>query len=129
MRKAMIVVAATLICAGLFPGSVGAQGMPQTVDIARVDVQKMPAGYRSSKIIGSSVLNDANVSIGKNGDLLISSDGKPFSVLSIGAFSGLDSHFVVVPYDSFILVNDKIALPGGTKDMLRMLPNFQYTSK
>jgi PRC-barrel domain protein len=130
MRKAMIVVAATLTCAGLLPSAAGAQGTPQTVDIAKVNVQKLPAGYRASKIIGSSVLNDANVSIGKIDDLLISSDGKsPFAVLSIGGFLGLDSHFVVVSYDSFILVNDKIALPGGTKDMLRMLPEFQYTSK
>ena len=36
--------------------TVKAQGVPQTVEIAKVDVQKVAAGYRASKVIGSSVL-------------------------------------------------------------------------
>jgi hypothetical protein len=38
----------------------------QTVDLAKVDVQKLSAGYRASKVIGSSVLNDTNETIGKD---------------------------------------------------------------
>jgi hypothetical protein len=130
MKTAMMVVSATLASTMLLSGAAAAQGTSQTVDVAKVNVQRLPAGYRASKIIGSNVLNDANESIGKVDDLLVSSDGRaPFTVLSIGGFLGMDSHLVVVPYDSLKLIDNKIVLPGGTKDMLKMLPEFKYAAK
>jgi hypothetical protein len=64
-------------------------------------VQKLAAGYRASKVIGSSVVNDANETINKIDDLLVSSDGKqPYAVLSIGGFLGVGTDLVVVPYDT-----------------------------
>jgi hypothetical protein len=36
-----------------------AQVAPQTVELAKVNVQKLAAGYRASKVIGTSVTNDA----------------------------------------------------------------------
>jgi sporulation protein YlmC with PRC-barrel domain len=129
MKDTRLVIGAALACV-LFSGPAIAQGVPQSVDVAKVNVQKLPAGYRASKIIGSSVVNDGNESIGKIDDLLVSSDGRPpFAVLSIGGFLGIDSHYVVVPYQNLSLVDDKIVLPGATKDMLRMLPEFKYAAK
>jgi hypothetical protein len=34
------------------------------VELAKVDVQTLAASYRASKVIGSSVANDANENIG-----------------------------------------------------------------
>ena len=130
MKKTMMVVSAALASVVLLSGSARGQGTSQTVDIAKVDVQKLSVGYRASKVIGSSVLNDAGESIGKIDDLLVSPDGKaPYTVLSIGGFLGIDTHLVVVPYDSLTLVDNKIVLPGGTKDTLKMLPEFKYAAK
>jgi hypothetical protein len=129
MKKTMTFVSAALAGIVLLSGAARAQGTSQTVDIAKIDVQQLSAGYRASKVIGSSVLNDAGETIGK-GDDLLSPDGKtPFTVLSIGGFLGMDSHYVIVPYDSPKLVDNKVVLPGGTKDMLRMLPEFKYAAK
>jgi sporulation protein YlmC with PRC-barrel domain len=130
MKNTMTFVSVALASVVLLSGAARAQGPPQTVDIAKIDVQQLSAGYRASKVIGSSVLNDANETIGKVDDLLISPDGMtPFTVLSIGGFLGMDSHYVVVPYNSLKLVDNKVVLPGGTKDMLRMLPEFKYAAK
>jgi hypothetical protein len=130
MKNAMMVASAAIASTVLLSGAAAAQGTSQTVDVAKVNVQRLPAGYRASKIIGSDVLNDANQSIGKIDDLLVSSDGTgPFTVLSVGGFLGMGSHLVIVPYDSLKLVDDKIVLPGGTKDMLKMLPEFKYAAK
>jgi hypothetical protein len=130
MKKTMMVVSAALASIVVFAGPAAAQGTSQTVNVANVTVQNLPAGYRASKVIGSDVLNGANETIGKVDDLLVSSDGKPpYTVLSIGGFLGMDSHLVVVPYDSLKLVDNKIVLPGGTKDMLKMLPEFKYAAK
>lgn len=130
MIKAMALASATMIGVALLSGSALAQGAAQTVAIAKVDVQTLAAGYRASEVIGSSVVNDANESIGEVNDLLVSPDGKaPFAVLSIGGFLGMGSHLVVVPYDSLKLVDNKVMLPGGTKDQLRTLPEFKYATK
>jgi hypothetical protein len=130
MRKTITVISAALASVILLSGPAGAQGATQTVEVAKVDVQKLSAGYRASKVIGSSVLNDANEAIGKIDDLLVSTDGKaPYAVLSIGGFLGMDTHLIVIPYDSLNLLDNKIVLPGGTKDTLKMLPEFKYAAK
>ena len=108
-------------------GPAAAQVAPQTVELAKVNVQKLAAGYRASKVIGSSVANDANGTIGKIDDLLVSSDGKdPYAVLSIGGFLGMGTHLVAVPYDSLKFTDKKFVLPGGTKEGLKQLPEFKY---
>jgi sporulation protein YlmC with PRC-barrel domain len=111
MKKAITYVSAAVIGVALLSCPAGAQGTSQTVDLAKVDVQKLSAGYRASKVVGSNILNDANETIGKIDDLLVSPDGKaPFAVLSIGGFLGLGAHLVVVPYDSLKLVENKVVL-------------------
>jgi hypothetical protein len=127
MKKTVMFVSAMMGVA-LLSGPAGAQGVPQSVEIAKVDVQKVAAGYRASKVIGNSVLNDANETIGRIDDLLVTRDGKePYVVLSIGGFLGMGTHMVVVRYDSLKFEDNKIVLPGGTKDGLKMLPAFEYS--
>ena len=119
-----------MIGVGLLVAHAKAQGVPQSVEIAKVDVQKVAAGYRASKVIGSSVLNEASEVIGKIDDLLVTRDGKePYAVLSIGGFLGMGTHMVVVRYDSLKFADNKIVLPGGSKDGLKMLPTFQYAKE
>jgi hypothetical protein len=119
-----------MLGAALLSSGALAQGTSQTVQIVRVDVQKLSAGYRASKVIGSEVLNDANQTIGSIDDLLISSDGKdPYAVLSVGGFLGMGTHLVVVPYANLKVVDNKVMLPGGTKATLEKLPQFQFAMK
>ena len=132
MNKSIIFTSAAILSAGIVfvSNGVGAQGVPQTVELAKIDVQKLAAGYRASKVIGSSVVNEENEVIGKIDDLLISLDGKePYAVLSIGGFLGMGTHLVAVPYETLKSTDDKIVLPGSTKNSLRMLPEFKYASK
>ena len=91
--------------------------------------EALSAGYRSSKVVGSSVVNDAKETIGKIDDLLVSRDGKqPYAVLSIGGFLGMGTHLVMVPYDTLKFAGDQVILPGGTKEGLKMLPEFKYAT-
>jgi PRC-barrel domain len=129
MKGAILFAGAALI--GIFLAAPAmAQGVPQTVDIAKVDVRTVAAGYRASKVIGSSVLNQANETIGKIDDLLVTRDGKePYAVLSVGGFLGMGTRMVIVRYDSLKFADNKIVLPGGTKDGLKMLPAFEYSKE
>jgi hypothetical protein len=129
MKKAMALASVAMISVVLLSSGAGAQGTPQTIELAKVDVQKLAAGYRASKVIGSSVVNDANETIGKIDDLLISADGKqPYAVLSVGGFLGMGTRLVVVPYDTLKFAGNKVILPGGTKEGLKMLPEFKYAT-
>ena len=91
---------------------------------------KLAAGYRSSKIVGSPVVNDANEKIGEVDDLLVEpSDKVLFAVLSVGGFLGMGERLVVVPFSSLQISGNKVMLPGGTKDTLNALPEFKYATE
>lgn len=131
MKPMEIAICAALMAVTLMSAPViapvWAQGAPQTVGLVKVDPQSVATGYRGTKIIGSSVTNDADETIGRIDDLIISADGKaPFAVLAVGGFLGLGNRLVVVPYSSLQFAENKIVLPGGTKDDLRTLPEFKY---
>ena len=116
MKRVMVLASAAVIGVAVQSGGAGAQGTPQTVELVKVDVQKLAAGYRASKVIGTSVVNDANETIGKIDDLLVSSDGKqPYAVLSIGGFLGVGTHLVVVPYETLKFADKRVTLPGGSR--------------
>jgi len=130
MKRAILFAGVAMIGVAFLSGNAGAQGAPQVVELAKVDVQTLAAGYRASKVIGSSVVNDTDEAIGKIDDILISSDGKqPYAVLSIGGFLGMGTYLVVVPYESLKLADMKVMLPGGSKEELRTLPTFTYVTE
>src|ERR1017187_2504947 len=130
MKKTILLASAAIISVMLLAAPANAQGVPQSVEITKVDVQKVAAGYRASKVVGSSVANDANQTIGKIDDVLVTRDGKePYVVLSVGGFLGMGTRLVVIRYDSLKFADNKIVLPGGTKDGLKMLPAFQYSKE
>jgi hypothetical protein len=130
MKRTLSLASAAIIGVMFLAAHANAQGVPQSVEITKVDVQKVAAGYRASKVIGSSVVNEANQTIGKIDDLLVTRDGKePYAVLSVGGFLGIGTRMVVIRYDSLKFADNKIVLPGGTKDGLKMLPAFQYSKE
>lgn len=104
------------------------QGVSQSIEITMVDIKTVSAGYRATKVIGSSVVNDSNETIGKIDELLVTRDGKdPYAVLTVGGFLGMGSHNVVVRYDSLKFAEGKIVLPGATREGLQRLPIFKYS--
>ena len=101
---------------------------PQQVN--RVDVTSLADGYRASKIIGSPVVNEADESIGKVDDVLVGRNDKVlYSVLSVGGFLGVGSKLIAVPYASLQIADNKMILPGGSKDALKALPEFKYATR
>jgi hypothetical protein len=127
MKRPSFVAGAAILSAVLLAAPVWAQGAPQTVRIERVDVQKLAAGYRSSKIVGSTVVNDTNEKIGEIDDLLVEPKDKVlFAVLSVGGFLGMGEQLVVVPFSSLQIEGRRVTLPGGSQDTLKELPTFKY---
>ena len=129
LRKpsAILLAASALLLAAAPP--VLAQGTTQTVAVMRVDVQGLVSAHRASKVIGTSVVNDAKETIGSIDDLLIQTKGSNrvlFAVISAGGFLGVGTKHVVVPFTSLRVADGGMLLPGATKDELKALPEFKY---
>ncbi len=104
-----------------------AQGVQQTVTLMKIDQSTLATGYRTSKVVGSAVLNEANETVGTIDDLIVTpTDQVPFAVLSVGGFLGMGTRYVVVPANALTVVDKHMLLRGATKDSLKSLPSFQY---
>jgi sporulation protein YlmC with PRC-barrel domain len=84
---------------------------------------------RVGKIVGASVYNDHDQSIGSVDDVLMSTDNKANTVvISVGGFLGMGSKLVSVPFDQLKVGNDRIVMPGATKASLNGMPAYKYNN-
>jgi sporulation protein YlmC with PRC-barrel domain len=119
--------AAALVSAMLV-SSLPLPALSQGVQLVVVDVHAVAEGYRASKLIGSSVVNDQNEKIGTIEDIIIGKDKVLFAVLQVGGFLHIGGHMVAVPFQSLVLdeTGSKIKLPGATQEALKNLSEFKY---
>jgi hypothetical protein len=128
MRRSLILASAASLALAL-SGPAFSQGAPQTVTLMKIDPQTLATGYRTSKVVGSTVVNESNETVGTIDDLIVTPGGQaPYAVLSVGGFLGMGTKYVVVPFTSLKIVDKKMVLPGGTKDALMTLPDFKYAT-
>ncbi len=126
MIRSITVPAGIVLSAVSLSSPAFSQGAPQTATLMKVDPASLATGYRTSKVVGSSVVNEANETVGRIDDLIVTPTEKvPFAVLSVGGFLDMDSKYVVVPFSSLQVQDKQIVLPGATKDSIRALPEFE----
>ena len=105
------------------------QGNPQTISLLKVDNATLATGYRTSKVVGSTVINELDETVGTIDDLIVTANDKvPFAVLSVGGFLGVGKKLVVVSFNELQVRDKKMLLRGATKDSLKGLPNFIYAN-
>ncbi len=129
MTRSMTILTTAGLLAACLSSPVFSQGAPQTVTLMKVDPASLATGYRTSKVVGSTVVNEANETVGTIDDLIVTPSEKvPFAVLSVGGFLGMDAKYVVVPFASLQVQDKRMVLPGATKDSLKALPAFKYNT-
>jgi sporulation protein YlmC with PRC-barrel domain len=101
----------------------GAAAGAMAVDSARVQ-----GGRRASRVIGSTVYNENNETVGEVDDILIPpGSNQPVAIISVGGFLGIGARLVAVPYERLQMgERDRWTLQGATKDSLQSLPAFTY---
>jgi sporulation protein YlmC with PRC-barrel domain len=105
--------------------------LPQAgVSLVQVDLSVVGQGYRMSKLLGSGVVNDKSEKIGTLDDVISDKKQLNFAILQVGGFLGLGGRLVAVPYESLVIDDkgQKITLPGASKEALKNLAEFHYTS-
>ncbi len=69
--------------------------------------------WRASKLVGLSVYNDNNESLGSINDLLADKNGNIKAVvIGVGGFLGVGEHLVAIPFDKIKFVNEPVAYTG-----------------
>lgn len=124
MRRHFLTGAALLL---VTPTVSFAQAQPGTGRPTTVDPAALHNGIRTSKVVGSSVYNEAKDDIGKVDDIIIPrGGGAPVAVISVGGFLGIGNRYVAVPLNELQFQNNRWTLARATKEYLKTLPPFSY---
>src|SRR6267142_605928 len=111
-------IAAGLVGSALLATVAFAQTPTATTDRANMapaaaSDSSFQGNWRASKLVGLSVYNDNNESLGSINDLLMDKDGNIKGVvLGVGGFLGVGEHLVAVPFDKMKFVNEPVAYTG-----------------
>ena len=71
--------------------------------------------WRASKMVGLSVYNDKNESVGSINDLLTDKSGNIKAVIiGVGGFLGVGEHLVAVPFDKVKFVSEPVAYTSAS---------------
>ena len=117
-------IAAGLAGTALFATVAFAQSPAATTDKApaaaatTVTTTTASGSWRTSKMDGLKIYNDANENIGTINDLLTDKSGAiKIAVIGVGGFLGMGEHLVAVPFEKLKFVNEAVAYTGaaGTK--------------
>ncbi|MHB8272943.1 PRC-barrel domain-containing protein [Bradyrhizobium sp.] len=117
MRK---YVTAGLMGTALLATAAFAQTPTATTDRANMapaaasDSSSYQGNWRASKLVGLSVYNDNNESLGSINDLLTDKSGNIKAVvIGVGGFLGVGEHLVAVPLDKIKFVNEPVVYAGA----------------
>lgn len=102
-----------------------------TLGVAATEVQAVATGWSLKKsVLGKSVYNEDGKAVGKIDDVIVAPDkAVSYAIIGAGGFLGMGKHDVAIPVNQFRVENNKITLPGATKDALKALPKFEYAKK
>ena len=113
-------ITAGLVGTALLATAAYAQTPTTTTDRANMapaaasDSASYQGNWRSSKLVGLSVYNENNESLGSINDLLTDKSGNIKAVvIGVGGFLGVGEHLVAVPMDKIKFVNEPVAYAGA----------------
>jgi len=100
----------------------------RTVGVSKDEQKVVATGWSVKKdIMDKAIYNDNNEKIGSVDDLIISRNKSlSYAIIGVGGFLGIGTHDVAIPMNQIKEQNNKLVLPGATKEALKALPEFQY---
>ena len=92
---------------------------PKMAPAAASDTSSSPSSFqgnwRASKMVGLSVYNDNNESVGSINDFLTDKNGKITAVvIGVGGFLGVGEHLVAIPFEKVKFVTEPVAYTGAS---------------
>ena len=98
--------------------------------VSVAEMRDVTLGWSAKRqILGHAVYNDSNERIGSIDDVIVTSDKTvTYAIINAGGFLAVAKHDVAVPVSKLTLADDKLVLPGATKEALKASPRFEYAN-
>ena len=93
------------------------QNSPTTTmsDTSTTSPSSFQGHWRASKLVGLSVYNEKNESVGSINDMLTDKNGKITAVvIGVGGFLGVGEHLVAVPFEKVKFSTEPVAYTGAS---------------
>jgi sporulation protein YlmC with PRC-barrel domain len=92
---------------------------PKMAPVAASDTSSSPSSFqgnwRASKMVGLSVYNDNNESVGSINDFLTDKNGKITAVIiGVGGFLGVGEHLVAIPFEKVKFSTEPVAYTAAS---------------
>jgi len=83
-------------------------------DTSSMAPSSFQGNWRASKLVGLSVYNEKNESVGSINDMLTDKNGKIVAVvIGVGGFLGVGEHLVAVPFEKVKFSSEPVAYTGA----------------
>jgi sporulation protein YlmC with PRC-barrel domain len=130
LSKGVTTLGVAAALAVVAPGAYVQAAASKTLSVSQQEMSLAEKGWSAKKdIMGKAVYNDNNEKIGDVNDVIFSrSNSASFVVIGVGKFLGMGEHDVACPLSRIKHDNDKLILPGATKEALKSMPEFKYAS-
>jgi sporulation protein YlmC with PRC-barrel domain len=101
-----------------------------TLGVTVSETTQVATGWSVKKsILGRNVYNETGAKVGKVEDLIITPEKHvSYVIVGAGGFIGMGRHDVAIPVSQITNQGGKIVMPGATKDAIKALPEFEYSS-
>jgi sporulation protein YlmC with PRC-barrel domain len=98
--------------------------------VAYAELRDVTTGWSTKRqVLGKNVFNDNGETIGKIDDIIVAPDkAVSYAVIGAGGFLGVGRHDVAIPVSQLKENGGKFILPGGSKDAIKALPEFEYVN-
>jgi sporulation protein YlmC with PRC-barrel domain len=134
MNRKIVAVMICLAVVGMMGNALAQQQGPvagtsvMVIGISTDELVSVAKGWSAKKqIMGKEVYNDKSEKVGVVEDLIIAPDkAVSYAIIGAGGFLGMGKHDVAIPVNQFKIVEDKVTLPGATKEAVKAMPAFQY---
>ena len=128
MKPMKLTVVSTIAMLALAGSGLAQVAGSTTLGVAETEMKEVAMGWSAKKqILGQTIFNDHGEKVGKVEDLIVAPDKKlSYAIIGAGGFAGLDEHKVAIPVDQFKAEQDKLILPGATKEAVKEMPEFHY---
>ena len=80
-------------------------------------------------ILGQTVYNEKDERVGSVDDIIVTDKAVSYGIINAGGFLGFTRHNVDIPISQFKLVDNKLVLPGATKEALKSRPELLEVTK
>jgi PRC-barrel domain len=106
-------------------------GTTTSIGVSVVEMNDVVNGWSVQRqLLGQPVYNDKDEKIGKIEDIILNKERTAsYSIVSTGGFLGLGAHDVAIPAKQLQLKNERLTLPGASKETLRAMPTFEYARR